>query len=380
MSRLFKRIIFFSIVLALLSGVFFLIIYLTPKPPIGEVEYALASLELASQSKAQNYSKELYRSAKKDYDSAMANWQRQNKRFILFRDYSKVKDFAKKSAEKANKASHNSKNLSKNLIITIKEKIDSLNNLISNTNQLFNQLPLSDDIRDKISKGRLLLRESELDFEKGEYLKANSKIEIAEENLLSSYNFIFKDVKEYFNSHPYWGKIVNAAISNSKRNQSSTIIIDKFARKLYVYQSGAKKLEYSVEFGKNWIGRKRLKGDKATPEGVYLVKSKVPSNKTKYFRALLLNYPNADDIERFKQDKESGKIPHNALIGNLIEIHGNGGKGTDWTDGCIALCDSDMLKVYNLIQVGTPVVIVGSIEDFDTIANNFNLKRISISS
>ncbi|MCB8964755.1 MAG: L,D-transpeptidase [Bacteroidales bacterium] len=169
---------------------------------------------------------------------------------------------------------------------------------------------------------------------------------------------------------------MNTTIENSRKNRSTAIIVDKFARKLYIYQSGIKKHEFDTEFGKNWMGRKRLKGDKATPEGIYLVKSKIPARKTKYFRALLLNYPNHEDVERFNRDKSAGILPMNAHIGNLIEIHGNGGKGTDWTDGCVALHDSDMAKVYNLIAVGTPVVIVGSILDFNRIASNFNLKRI----
>lgn len=372
-----KRIIFISCVFALLAGLFAIFIYSIPEPPVGDVEYALISLQQASQSKAQRYSSKLYKAAKANYDSAMVHWQRQNKKFILFRDYSKVTKFAKKSAESAKKATKNSSKLSKNLVVSVKDKIVSMNSLIDNVDKLFNKLPLPNDIVNKISKGRMLLRESELDFEKGDYLKANSKIETAEDMLLSSYKRTFDDLEEYFSSQPYWRRLVNNTIENSRKNQSTAVIVDKFARKLYIYQSGEKKYEYEVEFGKNWMGRKRLKGDKATPEGIYLVKTKIPSNKTKYYRALLLNYPNSDDIERFNREKTNGTLPRNAQIGGLIEIHGNGGKGTNWTDGCVALTDSNMLKIYNFIQVGTPVVIVGSIADFNSIASNYNLKRIS---
>lgn len=378
MNRLYKRILFIAIVFALLASLFAFFIYLIPEPPVGDVEYALVSLQEASKTKAQRYSKKLYKSAKSNYDSAMAHWQMQNEKFILFRNYDKVTEFAKKSAEFANKASKSSNKLSKNLVISVKEKLESLNSLITNVNKLFNLLPLPNEVRKDISNGRLRLRESELDFEKGDYIHANNKINEAEELLLSSYKRTFDDLEEYFSSQPYWKKLVNSTIENSKKNQSSAIIVDKFARKLYVYQSGVKKNEYDVEFGKNWIGRKRLKGDKATPEGIYLIKTKIPSNKTKYFRALLLNYPNNDDIERFNREKAAGRLPKNAHIGNLIEIHGDGGKGTNWTDGCVALTDSDMLKIYNQIQVGTPVVIVGSIADFNSIASNFKLKRISV--
>ena len=49
-----------------------------------------------------------------------------------------------------------------------------------------------------------------------------------------------------------------------------------------------------------------------------------------------------------------------AGIGNLIEIHGDGGQGRDWTDGCVALADGDMDKVFARSRVGTPVTIVGT--------------------
>lgn len=375
MSQTFRKILIISTIITFLVSITLLFIYLIPDPPVGDVEYALASLQQASKTKAPRYSNKLYQKAKADYDSAMVNWKKQNEKFILFRDYGKVAEFARKSAESARKASSNSSKLSKNLVVSVKDKIDSLNGLITNVNKLFSILPLPNDIRNKISKGKLLLRESELYFEKGDYLAANDKAGNAGEMLLSSYKRTFDDLEEYFSSQPYWKKLVSTTIENSGKNQSTAIIIDKFARKLYVYQSGKKKCEYDAEFGKNWMGKKRLKGDKATPEGIYLVKNKIPANKTKYFRALLLNYPNRVDIDNFNKDKETGILPGNAQIGGLVEIHGNGGKGTDWTDGCVALTDSDMLKIYNIIQVGTPVVIVGSIADFKSIAGLYQFKR-----
>ena len=39
---------------------------------------------------------------------------------------------------------------------------------------------------------------------------------------------------------------------------------------------------------------------------------------------------------------ENGTLASNAKIGGLIEIHGNGGKGIDWTEGCIALTDKEI--------------------------------------
>ena len=49
-----------------------------------------------------------------------------------------------------------------------------------------------------------------------------------------------------------------------------------------------------------------------------------------------------------------------ASIGDLIEIHGDGGKGGNWTQGCVALKNSDMDILFKYVSKGTPVTIIGS--------------------
>ncbi|MEZ5072175.1 MAG: L,D-transpeptidase [Bacteroidales bacterium] len=73
-----------------------------------------------------------------------------------------------------------------------------------------------------------------------------------------------------------------------------------------------------------------------------------------------MDYPNAEDTKRFRNNKKNGRIPGDAEIGGLIEIHGKGGKGSDWTDGCVALRNEDMDAVFAACPNGTRVTIVGS--------------------
>ncbi len=122
---------------------------------------------------------------------------------------------------------------------------------------------------------------------------------------------------------------------------------------------------FKAEFGPNWLGTKMHKGDGATPEGVYLVVHKKERRKTIYHKALLLNYPNEDDKIRFAKNKKSGKILPGTEIGGLIEIHGEGGKGFDWTNGCVALNNHDMDYLFRSVTDNTPVVIVGSVEPIE---------------
>jgi len=113
----------------LLAAVFLLLVRYKPKPPAGEMEYAREMLSDAGATRADAYSRKVYSQAQAFYDSAMANWQRENDKFILFRDYDKVAMFAEMSARKAREATDVSRSISASLCVKLREKIDSLNNL-----------------------------------------------------------------------------------------------------------------------------------------------------------------------------------------------------------------------------------------------------------
>ena len=114
---------------------------------------------------------------------------------------------------------------------------------------------------------------------------------------------------------------------------------------------------YACELGRNPAYQKRYAGDGATPEGKYTVVD-VKAQGSKYYKALVLDYPNGRDRERYAENKATGTIPPGTGPGGHIEIHGMGGRGLDWTDGCVALTDRDMDDIMKLAGVGTPVTIV----------------------
>ena len=74
----------------------------------------------------------------------------------------------------------------------------------------------------------------------------------------------------------------------------------------------------------------------------------------------MLNYPNQQDLEEFNRKVQSGALPAGAKIGELIEIHGDGGRGGNWTEGCVALKNNDMDVLFQHVDSGTPVTIIGS--------------------
>ena len=117
-------------------------------------------------------------------------------------------------------------------------------------------------------------------------------------------------------------------------------------------------------------GNKVREGDRCTPEGVFYVCVKNPQSQ--YTRALGLSYPNVEDARRGLRDglidgaehdeivkaiKRGTRPPWKTELGGEIMIHGNGA-GRDWTAGCVALDDDDILEVYAAIPLHTPVKIV----------------------
>jgi len=138
--------------------------------------------------------------------------------------------------------------------------------------------------------------------------------------------------------------------------QADSVIVDKSDKKLFLLKGGKVIRDYAVTFG-DVPGKKRFEGDRKTPEGTYFISNK--NQNSKFFLGLAISYPNADDR---KIAAELGKKP-----GGEIMIHGMPNEsgiidrikklGKDWTAGCIAVSDRDMVEIYSMVQVGVPILI-----------------------
>lgn len=154
-----------------------------------------------------------------------------------------------------------------------------------------------------------------------------------------------------------WNDWVSETLSDSKRSGSHALIVDKVAHRLYLVKAGRLVRTWECELGYNSGKDKSVAGDGATPEGRYRV-TMVRHSGSKYYKALMLNYPNEEDRQRFRRAIASGTIPSRSRIGGLIEIHGHGGRGTDWTDGCVALTNDQMDDLMHYASMGMQVTIV----------------------
>ena len=140
------------------------------------------------------------------------------------------------------------------------------------------------------------------------------------------------------------------------------IVIDKSDYELKVYDDEGWYATYPIVFGGKDLGDKMKEGDRKTPNGNFKVLLKKINSE--WGMELLLDYPNKESIQKFKDRKLHGLIPKNAKIGNGIAIHATRPEEEwtvdnfyNWTDGCISVKYSEMKDLYSYIPEGTPVTI-----------------------
>ena len=168
--------------------------------------------------------------------------------------------------------------------------------------------------------------------------------------------------------------LLASVVSFEPAETSFRILIKKSERKLYLYETtgGKERLRktYQIALGNTPTGHKRQQGDGRTPEGEYYITHKNP--KSNFYLSLGVSYPNISDADEGlknglitkAQHKEiisainsKSKPPQSTKLGGDIFIHG-GGKGSDWTLGCVALENEDIKELFDLLPVKTPVKIV----------------------
>lgn len=134
------------------------------------------------------------------------------------------------------------------------------------------------------------------------------------------------------------------------------IVIIKSKREMTLMREGKLVKTYRVALGTQPVGAKQRQGDHKTPEGTYVIDSKIEHSQ--FYHALHISYPNAADRERAQKLRVSP--------GGDVEIHGLGAKygwvgaahrEHDWTDGCVAVTNQEIDEIWPMVAVGTPVEI-----------------------
>jgi murein L,D-transpeptidase YafK len=135
------------------------------------------------------------------------------------------------------------------------------------------------------------------------------------------------------------------------------ILVRKSERRLYLMRGGEVLRSYRIALGLQPDGPKERAGDFRTPEGRYLLTRR--NARSDYFLSIQVSYPNDDDVRRAHHQHvdPGGSIMLHGLPNNLRhppEYYAT----ADWTDGCIAMSDSDMVELWMMTQDNTPIDIL----------------------
>ena len=154
------------------------------------------------------------------------------------------------------------------------------------------------------------------------------------------------------------------------------IRVDKSERTLFVYRGSELVHEMPADVSVNPEDKVRRsdRGEQEhyrIPEGTFFVTRL--NDESSYYRAFVISYPGPVHALRgwqngiitqaqyeaiVRADQDGVEPPMNTRLGGLIEIHGQGsGRRRAWTRGCVALRNVHMDDLWDLVPVGTPVVI-----------------------
>lgn len=351
------------LLLGLTTGI---LLAISAKPPVETISSTQDEISRARDVEAEKYAPKLLVSAESSLQQAMNEWKYQNDRWFVARDYEKMLLLAIEARQLAGQAIEKALHVKDSLQSGLSDKLHAVGHKLDHFQEYYAHLPLSGTTRQNFTAAKLRYLESKEAYERGDYNKVGLNLDVASQLISKSVTEAHNFLADYFDDLPKWRRWADETLAWSRNNNASVILVDKFAHKCYVYHDGKLVKEFQAELGPNWIGTKKYRGDKATPEGKYHITKKKAGRQTKYYKALLINYPNDEDKARYQYNVKNGNIPKRG-IGNLIEIHGDGGKGINWTEGCVALTNSEMDRLYDMVSVGTPVTIVGSMRSLKEI-------------
>jgi L,D-peptidoglycan transpeptidase YkuD (ErfK/YbiS/YcfS/YnhG family)/nitrogen fixation-related uncharacterized protein len=331
-------------------------------PPDAARHLALRAIEEARAAGADSWAAERFREAETRLADGLTEYRTQEVRFLPMRDFAAAESVlvlagarAKEAAEEAVSSKESSRGSARRSVARAKLSVDVSSALAAT-------IHLSREERSLLNRSRLFLSRAEDRQRDGLYDEARQladKAAVWAEDLGTR---CAERAARYTHAPLVrsWRRMVQETIEWSRRTGKTAIVVTKANHQLTLYRGGVARATYPCDIGYNNVSDKLRSGDGATPEGKYTVAQKKGRGQSKYYKALLIDYPNSLDKKELQEAKRKGLVPRNATPGGLIEIHGDGGRGNDWTQGCVAVSNDVMDKIFDAVEVGTPVTIVGS--------------------
>ncbi len=343
-------------------------------------EAARLALDEARRSPALRWAPLRVTEAEEAYRAGMAELRRQDSRFFLIRDFRSAPLLLEKTIAEAEGAVEEGRRISGERRSAAAEALRQVSETLSMMDELETRASLPREQRRGLTAARMGFVEASSLMEAGDYAEAEARAKavllraggVAE--ALGDAFLRFADEERVRT----WRRWIDETVAWSREHSAVALVVVKEKNLLTVYRNGRELRSFAADLGSNNLAQKYRQGDQATPEGRYKVKQIKDRGHTRYYRALLLDYPTAEDLRRIRAAKEAGIVPSSAAPGALIEIHGQGGRGEDWTNGCVAVTNQQMDELFRLVRVGTPVTIVGgdgSHGSFSSVAERLKRER-----
>lgn len=135
------------------------------------------------------------------------------------------------------------------------------------------------------------------------------------------------------------------------------VVVRKAERRMHLYRADRIVRSFQISLGLVPDGAKEHEGDYRTPEGRYFLTRR--NAQSDFFLSVQVSYPNSDDVAeaRRRRLRPGGSIMVHGLP-NVLKYPRDRYLQNDWTDGCIALSNDDMLEFWLLTQNNTPIEIL----------------------
>jgi murein L,D-transpeptidase YafK len=132
------------------------------------------------------------------------------------------------------------------------------------------------------------------------------------------------------------------------------VLVLKAKRQLLLLRGETVLKTYQVSLGGHPAGRKTTEGDHKTPEGQYVLDWH--NAQSDFYKSIHISYPNQDDLARAAK---LGVPPGEDLFihGQPNDYQGPDKPAGDWTEGCIAVSNTEMDEIWRAVPDGTPIEI-----------------------
>jgi lipoprotein-anchoring transpeptidase ErfK/SrfK len=334
------------------------------KPPLQDLERARRAMVRAAEAGGVLRAPDVCAAAQAALTQAEAEIRLQIRRSSWSRDFDQAKTLTRTALDASQSCVAHARAARDLRRRRAEEALASLQAAIARTQGLGRHIPDDSGIKSQVLKAEISLGEGRSSFQSGQFERAEEAAARGEAQVRGAVQAMDQFI-DAFRSSPRvatWKRWAAEAVREAKRGGQAVILVDKLRRQLLVLR-GDEETSYVVDLGAGGIESKTRAGDDSTPEGHYKITEVRNPGQTRYYRALMLNYPNDDDRARFRALQKAGLLPRDGRIGGNIEIHGEGGRDQDWTMGCVALSNGDMDDLVGRVTKGTSVTIVGMIPD-----------------